>query len=665
MSTMFRRVLRVLLALVGLGVAGVAAIALLTIPLMLRLPRPSRVSMDGITTIEDAVDACWRTHLRGWDLVAYAQNLVARKFTYSRLNTWDSPSRAFERGMGYCDQQALALKEVYDRLGITSRAVFAFRCRFPAAVVDGMPWSGGIMSHAWLRVRIGNEECDVCPQSANNRPGVTSFEILSPVHTSHSWLRPFTRLESSIENIGRDMLARRKTSLIQRLSSTVADPSALAYIAGVMIVEAGPLLDADRQLRLGEIRSRLECCLSRLPQLRRRAYFPGPFQGRPVWIDDATFAIERHIRTGPVESPGSEDEVLRVAERILRNRLDLSRPPWELWFLTGLPAGRLAVLLKLHHAIADGLGAVQVMMTLFDLGPEAPDLPLVPWTPAPPPSQRALLADNLAAKVAGLARALSALRHPGRLADAASNLWRTITMSFQSPKTSFNRPVPDGSNNQVRVIHLDLEPARVAAHAVGATVNDVLLDIAAGGLRELLIGRDDQVKDLHLFAMVPVTLRSSVKARALGNQAGFMVVPLPVGEPDGRRRLQLIQAAAQHAKAEQRSTYSQALGTLSVMSAKVAPTFMAHQRFINLIATNVPGPTVPLYLLGARILDVIPLVGGLLGGNVTVCFCAFSYVGKLNLTVIADATVVPDVDLVLRGMERTWRHLIREAMPSV
>jgi hypothetical protein len=200
---------KIVLAFVGLGAAGVVAISLLTIPLLRRLPKPSRVSMDGITTIEDAVEACRRTHLHGWDLVAYAQNLAARKFTYSRLNTWETPSRAFERGMGYCEQQALALKHIYDRLGIEARPVFALRCKFPARVVDGMPSPEGVSGHAWLRVRIGDEELDVCSDSVNNKPGVTHFEILSKVHTWQPWLRPLTHLGSSIENIRRDMMARR------------------------------------------------------------------------------------------------------------------------------------------------------------------------------------------------------------------------------------------------------------------------------------------------------------------------------------------------------------------------------------------------------------------------------------------------------------------------
>ena len=200
---------KMLLALTGIGAAGVLTVFLLTIPLLRRLPKQSRVSLDGVTTIEDAVKACQRTHLQGWDLVAYAQNLTARKFTYSRLNTWDTPSRAFERGLGYCEQQALALKKIYDRLGIETRPVFAMRCKFPPKMIDGIPSPGGISGHAWLRVRIGDEERDVCSGSVNNKPGVTHFEIHSMVLTWQPWIRPFTHVGSSIENIRRDMVARR------------------------------------------------------------------------------------------------------------------------------------------------------------------------------------------------------------------------------------------------------------------------------------------------------------------------------------------------------------------------------------------------------------------------------------------------------------------------
>jgi hypothetical protein len=199
---------KLLLILIGIGSVGGATLSLLTLPLLRRLPKQSHVPMNEIMTLDDAVEACERTHLHGWILVEYAQSLVARKFTYSRLNIWDTPARAFERGMGYCEQQTLALKYIYDELGIKAKPVFALRCKFPPTVIDGMPWPGGVSGHAWLRVEIGGKEVDVCPGATTNTPGVTQFEILSTVYTWYPWLRPFTHLGSSIENVRRDMIAR-------------------------------------------------------------------------------------------------------------------------------------------------------------------------------------------------------------------------------------------------------------------------------------------------------------------------------------------------------------------------------------------------------------------------------------------------------------------------
>lgn len=191
----------------GTAIAG-AALYLLTLPMLRRLPKPGRVALDGVTTIDDAVEVCRRSGLQGWALIAYAQHLVARKFTYSRLNTWDMPSRAFERGMGYCEQQVLALKRIYDRLGIACTPVFSLGCEFPPKLVDGALWPGGRTGHAWLRVSLAGEERDVCPSSVENRPGVTQFKVVSRVHNLYPWLRPLTHLGSSVENIRRDIIAQ-------------------------------------------------------------------------------------------------------------------------------------------------------------------------------------------------------------------------------------------------------------------------------------------------------------------------------------------------------------------------------------------------------------------------------------------------------------------------
>jgi hypothetical protein len=204
---------RLALACLIVGAAASAfALYLQAVAMLHRLPKPDRVALDGVTTIDQAATACRRTGLKGWDLAAYAQHLAAHKFTYSRLNSWESPARAFEHGRGYCEQQALALKQIYDRLGTVSRPVFALHCRFPAQEIDGMPWSGGISGHAWLQVKIGGQELNVCPGSPENTPGHVQFEILSPVHPLFPWLRPWTHLGSAIENMRRDWIARRTMS---------------------------------------------------------------------------------------------------------------------------------------------------------------------------------------------------------------------------------------------------------------------------------------------------------------------------------------------------------------------------------------------------------------------------------------------------------------------
>jgi hypothetical protein len=192
-----------------IGVAGgICTLALLTARMYRRLPTSSHVAMDGITSIVDAVAACRRSGLTRWELVAYVQGLVAHKFTYSCLNTWDTPARAFKRGRGYWEQQALALKAIYDAHGIQTRPVFALRCAFPAKIVDGVRWPGGVSAHAWLRVRLGDEERDVCPGAVENMPGRRQFQPLCPAHSWSPWLRPVTHVGSCIENMRRDLVAR-------------------------------------------------------------------------------------------------------------------------------------------------------------------------------------------------------------------------------------------------------------------------------------------------------------------------------------------------------------------------------------------------------------------------------------------------------------------------
>jgi hypothetical protein len=201
-------------AAVGLGgvVAAAGAGALLFLlaflPLTLRsmrlLPAPRRTTVDGVTGIDDAVRACRASGLSGLELVAFAQRLAARKFSYSRRNPWDGWARAFERGMGYCIQQAMALKMVYDALGVDARPVQAFRVWVPPGRVHGVLEPACVSGHMWLRVRVDGRGYDVCPGSETNRPGVTHFKLLSRVMGVPRALVPVLQVLCAAENVRRD-----------------------------------------------------------------------------------------------------------------------------------------------------------------------------------------------------------------------------------------------------------------------------------------------------------------------------------------------------------------------------------------------------------------------------------------------------------------------------
>ena len=444
-----------------------------------------------------------------------------------------------------------------------------------------------------------------------------------------------------------------RLSLADRGNLRIERRETPAHVAGLCLVEAGSLLREDGELDLAAIRRRLEARLSRVPELRRVVRRPPPLCGPPLWVDDPGFSVERHVRAARVEPPGDEASVLRTAEVLLRPRLDRSRPLWQMWFLTGLAGDRLGVLFEVHHALTDGLAAIALLASLLDPEPGAADPPPAPWRPEAAPPASALLADALGHRAAALA---TVLRHPVRLArevaSVGGDVAETLRAGRGAPRTSLHA-LP-GPSRLLRAVHLDLERARAAAHAHDAKVNDVLLAVVAGGLRELLLSRGDPIAGGELNVSVPAALRDAGAARELGNAVGVMIVGVPVGDPDACRRLERIAATTRAAKAAQRPAYVQDMMAWLAALGLSLP-FARHQRLIHTFVTDVPGPRDPLYLLGARVESVLPLVG--LAGNVTVLFAALSYHGRLDVAVVADAAACPDVDVVVAGMDHAWRAL--------
>jgi len=428
------------------------------------------------------------------------------------------------------------------------------------------------------------------------------------------------------------------------------------HFGGLAVVEGKALLDGSGHLRLQEIMERMNRHLAHVPQLRRRLHSAGPLGGKALWVDEQDFDIRHHVHAAAVERPGGDVQLLEAAAQLYGQLLDRRRPLWELWFLNGVSDGRVGVLLKLHHSVADGMAAVAIMGSMFDFQPDAPDPVPDQWAPEPVPGAWSLVADNLSSKIGASGRAATMLAHPLRLVRGARVRIRVAREALghaSAPRTSLNQVVRSG--RRIRFLRLDLGAMKEAAHAHEATVNDVVLDLWSGGLRELMLSRKEPTSGVELVTNMPVSLRSASEARTVDNELGFMALPLPVWEPDVRRRLDLIVHTTRKAKSEQRPAAM--AGFLAAASAlPIGKYFSAHQHSVNVKVTNVIGPPAPVYVLGARILDILPITR--LFGNVGLTLCAFSYAGQIFLVVTADATAFPDLDVLMAGMERDWNALI-------
>jgi len=424
-------------------------------------------------------------------------------------------------------------------------------------------------------------------------------------------------------------------------------------VAALAILEGRVLLDASGQLALEAIRARIEQRLHLAPRLRQRLYRPGV--GAPVWVDDASFDISRHVRTRAVPAGGGEEALLAACVELNDQPFDQARPLWEIWLLTGAPDGHVPMLIRFHHVLADGLAALLLLGTLFDSAPfdsalETPESEGPPWTPRPIPTRSELLGDALGRSITGIRRGVHKIGHPRRALAPAGTLFRQavqLAREGRAPCTSFNRPV--GRQHRVLLVRANLEQAKQVAHAHHATVNDVVLCTIAGGARALLAGRGELHRPLVLKVSVAASVRAPASASQPGNLVGILLVPLPVGEEDPIRRLEQIARATTERK--RLPPYQPAARFLQRWMIRA----MNRQRRINLLMSNLPGPPQPMYFAGAKILEAFQI--GVVQGNVAVQVGALSYAGQLNLDIVADANLVPDLTVFANGMIEDLEHL--------
>jgi WS/DGAT/MGAT family acyltransferase len=422
-------------------------------------------------------------------------------------------------------------------------------------------------------------------------------------------------------------------------------------IGALAILEGGPLFEPDGRLRIERVRRMIASRLHLVPRLRQVLHVPPRRLGGPIWVDDPAFDVAAHVNTMSVGAPGDEGALLRAVEDIRRKRLDRARPIWELWLITGMPDHQVGMYVRMHHCLADGMAGVATLGAMLDLEPDAPGAQPKPWTPAPGPSDAELGVD---------ARRRRAVRRRGMPA-AAGHLLRELPafreLFFQRALPSTSLALRVGRGRTVALVRANLEEVKAVARANGAKVNDVFLAAIAAGLRALLRSRGEAVDGKIMRIYVPISLHSGERASARGNEITQMVVELPIGVSDPMARLRLI--AAETARGKARARPSIGAMPLHGLAGRALLKLIERQR-VNVESADLPGPPVTLYLAGARLLEVFPLLP--LVGRVSLGVGALSYAGQLNIAAVADRDGYPDLDVFAAAVRHELQRL--EATPA-
>ncbi len=405
-------------------------------------------------------------------------------------------------------------------------------------------------------------------------------------------------------------------------------------------------------------RERVRARLALVPRYRRKLV--GAPLGAALWVDDPAFDIDYHVRHTGLPAPGGAAELWRSVGRVFAQKLDRTKPLWELWLVDGLEGGRWAVGAKSHLALVDGGSdppARDLLSVLFDDEPEAaaPEVP-DPWLPRPEPTSSELAAVGLSA---GIARAL---RLPAEAPVIAAELaLAALTALSSAPRTPLT--VPTGPHRVYAVARAELDDLRAVKDALGGTVNDVVLAIVAGALGRWLRERGERPEGIVPRACVPV----SVSVEGAAHSLAAVAVPLPVGIADPARRLRTIAHATAELMAERGALGAQEIAGFADLA---PPTLLAQASRLSLgahghdlVVTNVPGPQLPLYALGRRLERLYPIP--VLDRERALAVAVFSYDGTVGFGLLSDLDALPDVRAIADGVRAALDELLVVAGASL
>ena len=433
----------------------------------------------------------------------------------------------------------------------------------------------------------------------------------------------------------------------------VESPSAHMHVGWAALFR--PPLQAGRPT-FREVRSHIAGRMGRAPRYRQRLA-PVPFDvSDPVWVDDEAFDVGRHVRHAVAE------EIGEATDSVMSMPLDRERPLWEMWVADRLRDGRIGLVGKAHHAMIDGLAAVEMASLVLDATPEPPPPEDDEWRPAPAPDPARVLAEGLADRLGQASRLgawpLRQARHPRTLAASAVRGVRALGDAVRPAMADPELNQPISSRRHLARAHRPLGDLKRVKQGFGATINDVLLAIAAGGVRRFLKQHGRVAPPLK--AMVPVSMRAERAQADLGNEISFVFVDLPCDEPDPVLRLQAVKARIgdrkRDGRAEGADLVLRAFGYAPRRVQKALAHMVAAPSTFNLVVSNIPGPREPLYLLGCELEEAYPVVP--IADRHALSIGMTTVKDEACFGVYADCEALPDADLLADCIEASLDELM-------
>ncbi|MEM9175907.1 MAG: wax ester/triacylglycerol synthase family O-acyltransferase [Myxococcota bacterium] len=450
-------------------------------------------------------------------------------------------------------------------------------------------------------------------------------------------------------------------------------PNQPMHVGAVAVFEIGPLVREDGGVDIERYRAQVESRLHWIPRYRQKIEWT-PFERWPVWVDDRNFDIAHHIRHIALPRPGTQAQLKEIVARINARRLDRRHALWEVWVIEGVEGGKqFAILNKIHHCMIDGAAGADLSQVLMTPSSRVEDEPTIPYLPRPAPTRAELLGDALSESVRrplALARdwISQATSSPAQRASmgqteisTAERLRAFVEVAGQVTTAASPTPMNGelGPHRRLDWLTMPLEDVKELRRELGCTINDVVLATVTGALRRYLFRRRMDVKTLDFRIAAPVSTRRPEHERIQGNHVSTWVVPLPLALDDPIEQVEAIQATTEELKSSKASLAAETIMDLAEwvpapLLERALPAISSSGP-VNMIVTNVPGPQIPLYLAGARLLAMYPVVPLIPGGGLGVAL--FSYEGKLCWGFNGDFELVPDLSSFVEDVSAAFEDL--------